>query len=158
MLRHLRAAAVPLLLLAAAGCENDLLPGPVRDQNGIEYVATSEVAGSGRLYINTTVTLKNPTDAERTVSFPDGCVVQVRAYATPGRGGTPVADTERSTGCTLAFVSVTVPALGTATLTRQVDVLSQFGKAPAGHYYLSAVLRPGPRIEVPAGEADLPPT
>jgi hypothetical protein len=155
--RWSRWTALPLLAMGA-GCQtSDVLYNVDRDAAGLQYTATSEVSGGARPTVTTTVTVANHTGEDVTLGVPDGCVVMIRAYATAARGGTPVGDAARFMGCTQAIVTVWVPAGGTATVRGAANAALLRGSAPAGTYYLTAVVRTSPTMELAAGEVVLPP-
>src|SRR5687768_8229244 len=93
-------ATLPIALLAlfvGATCGDESTPTPpdrrpggslsgsvVRD--GIEYRADVLVMESFPVQLSGRATLKNTSSETRTVSFPDGCVALLRAYASEGGG------------------------------------------------------------------------
>ncbi|MBA2563936.1 MAG: hypothetical protein H0V09_00760 [Gemmatimonadetes bacterium] len=160
--RNARGSA--LLLFLAIGCASKsepsrepLRPDPAgtRTVGAIEYRGELLVLESFPVQLAGSVTLTNRSDGERTLAFPDGCVVLLRAYRADER----VWDQVGGLGCTQAIVNVTLAAGESNTLRAPTasayEILSP--GHPAGTYRLTAYLRPAgaAEIEVDMGEADL---
>jgi hypothetical protein len=153
------ASAVALIAASCAAIE-ELVPGaplPVRTHEGLSYRAeTVSLQAPARSY-ETTATLTNTTTSRRTVTFPDGCVVLVRAYRNAARAGAPAWDQARTVACTQALVEVAVAPGETVSRNTRFEPRAVLGDSlPEGRYYLSAYLRPmNTVVEVAAGEVDL---
>jgi hypothetical protein len=156
------AAAAAGLAPGAAGCAPgaDAVRDPVRPDpglaltvDGIDYRGDLAILESFPVQLAATVRLENVGDAERTLEFPEGCVLLLRAY----RGGERVWDQSEDVGCTQAVVPVTL-APGERHEARAhasaYDVLD--GGLPDGRYRITGYLRPdGAEVEVELGRADL---
>jgi hypothetical protein len=162
-----RLRLAPLLALAtlAATCSGEpAAPEPdpsgppaagtpvVRD--GVEYRADVLVMESFPVQLAGRVTITNATGARVDLTFPDGCVVLLRAY----RGGERVWDQSGDIACTMALVQValargesrTVPAPNVSAYEILGDEL------PDGAYEIRAYLRPdGGEVEISAGTVPL---
>ena len=78
------------------------LPDQVID--GITYRVTGfHIAESFPVQLGVTVEIENKSTTPRSVTFPDGCVVLMRAY---DPGTEPVWDMSRTVACTLALIEV----------------------------------------------------
>jgi hypothetical protein len=150
------------LLALLPGCashpESDdepLRPGPagVRTVDGIQYQGELLVMESFPVQLSATVTVTNASGAPRTLEFPDGCVVLLRAY----QGADRVWDQTRSVGCTQAIVSVPLTAGKSRTFRGRTDGYEVLGDSlPDGLYRMTAYLRPdGNVVELELGETDL---
>jgi hypothetical protein len=166
-------ATLPIALLAAlvgATCGDQTSPTPpdrgpdpggnrsssiVRD--GIEYRAEVLVMESFPVQLSGRVIVTNRGSQPRTVTFPDGCVVLMRAYRP--EGGSPIWDQANVTGCTMALVPVelgpgeerVLPGGGASAY----EILA--GGLPDGDYRITVYLRPveAEVIELEAGTTDL---
>ena len=152
-----------LLLLAVVACSKPETAGP-GDQHaqtlvegGISYRAETAIMESFPVQLRTSVHITNGTNAGITLTFPDGCLVQLRAYHDQAR--TDLAyDMARHVGCTMALVPVNIAPGETRTLsTPTISAREILGNtSPNGTYYFSAVLRPnGKLLSIPAGSAEL---
>src|SRR5690606_28313013 len=103
----------------------------------------------------TTLYITNPNPVPVHVSFPDGCVVQLRAY--PADSDEPGWDRGQPVDCTMAIVDVTVGPRSTRTFEVRTNAAAILGNSlPDGRYRLEAYVRPGPgEIAVSAGVVDL---
>lgn len=148
------------LLVAACSSGGDAVtdaPADSRSVDGIVYSAQTAVAESFPVQLYVTATARNPAGNAARLTFPDGCIVTIRAYDNEGRSGDPVWDQSRGLMCTMAIEERTVPGGGALELRAASDARDVLGDSlPDGRYWLAAVLRPnGARVEVPAGSADL---
>ena len=160
-----RSVIVGLVALAAACSKaertvdpENLLANPdVRVEEGIQYKAETAILESFPVQLATTVKLTNTGNSPRQVTFPDGCVVLIRAYRTAERTGEPAWDQSRVVACTMALVEVALAPGESREFQARTDAGLILGDSlPDGRYYFSALLRPdGRALEVPAGEADL---
>lgn len=151
-----------MLLLSVAGCapDQDGVGDPVRPDpglaltvDGIEYRGDVAILESFPVQLAATVTLENVGDASRTLAFPDGCVLLLRAYD----GRDRVWDQAREVFCTQAVVPVTL-APGDSHEVRvrasAYDILDD--GLPDGTYRVTGYLRPdGGEVEVELGTAEL---
>src|SRR5688500_3616704 len=164
-------ATLPIALLAlfvGATCGDESTPTPpdrrpggslsgsvVRD--GIEYRADVLVMESFPVQLSGRATLKNTSSETRTVSFPDGCVALLRAYASEGGG--PVWDQAGGLGCTMAIVTVELgPGEEREIPTPTASAYEILGtELPDGDYRIAVYLRPveAPEVEIVAGTTDL---
>jgi hypothetical protein len=161
-------AAFPIALLAVAGatCGDENAPTPpdpggnlsravVRD--GIEYRAEVLVMESFPVQLSGRAIVTNRAPEPRTVTFPDGCVVLMRAYVP--EGGSPVWDQANGTGCTMALVPVELGPGEERVLpggsVSAYEILA--GGLPDGDYRITVYLRPveAEVIELEAGTTDL---
>jgi len=129
------------------------LPGQLID--GITYRVTSFViAESFPVQLGITVELENESTTPQSVTFPDGCVVLMRAYDS---GTEPVWDMGQTVACTLALVEVDlVPGESVEFKTGLVSAATILeGGLAAGEYLITAYLRPGDTVEIEAGSVDL---
>ena len=123
--------------------------------DGITYRVTSfTIAKSFPAQLGITVEIQNESTTSQSVTFPDGCVVLMRAYD----GGTePVWDEGRTAACTQALVQVSLaPGESAEFHTGMVSAATILGDSlPNGEYRISAYLRPGKIVERDAGRVDL---
>ncbi len=123
--------------------------------DGVTYRVTSFViAESFPVQIGVTVEISNRSSTSRSVTFPDGCVVLMRAY---DGGSAPVWDMGSTVACTLALVEVDLaPGERQAFQTGLVSAAAILGDSlPGGEYRITAYLRPGQVVELEAGRVDL---
>ena len=123
--------------------------------DGITYKVTGFViAESFPVQIGITVELENESTTPQSVTFPDGCVVLMRAYDS---GTEPVWDMGQTVACTLALVEVDLaPGQSEELITGLVSAASILGDSlPNGEYRITAYLRPGEVVELEVGMADL---
>ena len=152
-------AAFGMLLTAAtvAACETSLSGlGPSEQViDGITYRVTSlTIAESFPVQLAITVELENESTVPRSATFPDGCVVLMRAYDS---GAEPVWDMGQTVACTLALVDVDLaPGESEQFQTGLVSAATILGDSlPNGEYRITAYLRPGLIVELEAGTAEL---
>jgi hypothetical protein len=122
---------------------------------GITYRVTSlVVAESFPVQIEVTVEITNTSATSQTRTFPDGCVVLMRAY---DGGDDPVWDMGSAVACTLALVEVTLaPGESEVFRTGLVSAATILGDTlPNGEYRVTAYLRPAETVEIEAGRVDL---
>ena len=139
---------------AFAACQTSTT-GPGRLVGGLTYsVASFVVAESFPVQIGITVQIENTSATSRSVTFPDGCVVLMRAY---GEGTEPAWDMGSAVGCTMALVQVDLaPGEIEEFQTGLVSAQTILGDdLPNGDYRITAYLRPGEIVELEAGTADL---
>jgi hypothetical protein len=159
-IRTLIAAGLIALLSACARSSDPQEPdGPDAAavlRSGVEYSADTRVMESFPVQLATTVTATNTSDRNIDLTFPDGCVVLLRAYHDADR--TRLAwDQAEHVGCTMALVSWRIDAGAAREANAHTNAADILGAAlPDGRYWLEAVLRPdGRTIRVPAGSVDL---
>ena len=146
-----------LATATVAACQASVSGLDLRDQliGGITYrVSSFAIAESFPVQIGITVEIENESTTSRSVTFPDGCVVLMRAYD----GGTaPAWDMGGAVACTLALVQVDLaPGESEEFQTGLVSAATILGDSlPNGEYRITAYLRPGQTIELDAGTADL---
>lgn len=160
------ARAIPTVLTLAAatlvaGCtsrntdEEPLRPGPsgTRTEGGLEYGGELLVMESFPVQLAANITLTNVEGGELDVSFPDGCVVLLRAYA----GDRKVWDQAASTVCTMAIQSVVLKGGESRAFRASTSAYEVLGDSlPDGSYRMTAYLRPaGETVEIELGKVDL---
>jgi hypothetical protein len=157
MSRWLRAFGTLLAIPAFAACQESVSGLDLRDHmiEGITYRVTSfAIAKSFPAQLRITVEIENESTTSQSVTFPDGCVVLMRAYD----GGTnPVWDMGLAVACTEALVPVLLAPRESAEFhTGLVSAATIMGDSlPNGEYRITAYLRPGKMVELDAGMADL---
>lgn len=150
---------LPLLVLlgCTSGADDDLTGTPDRNRTvgDIEFSAETLVMESFPVQLRTVVTARNASPNPVRITFPDGCIVILRAWRGAARSGDPA--WEQQAVCTMALVPVDFAPGETKTFTNETDAREILGDSlPDGRYLLSAFMRPdGERIDVPAGAADL---
>lgn len=166
-------AYLPIALLAVvlgATCGDQTSPTPpdpgpdpggnltrsvVRD--GIEYRAEVLVMESFPVQLSGRAFVTNRSAEPRTVTFPDGCVVLMRAYSP--EGGAPVWDQASEVGCTMALVPIELePGEERVLPTGNVSAYEILGTdLPDGPYRITVYLRPveAEVIDLEAGTVDL---
>ena len=147
-----------LLAIATLGaCQESVSGLDLREHliDGINYRVTSfAIAKSFPAQIRITVEIENESTTSQSLTFPDGCVVLIRAYD----GGTgPVWDMGHAVACTEALVQVSLaPGESEEFHTGLVSAATILGDSlPNGEYLITAYLRPGAMVELHAGMADL---
>ena len=155
--RGLTAFGTLLVTATFAACEATSSGLDLREQliDGITYRVTGFViAESFPVQIGITVELENESTTPQSVTFPDGCVVLMRAYDS---GTEPVWDMGQTVACTLALVKVDLaPGQSEEFITGLMSAASILGDSlPNGEYRITAYLRPGQIVELEAGMADL---
>lgn len=125
-------------------------------ESGVRYEADTRVMESFPVQLATTVTAINTTGRRVELTFPDGCVVLLRAYSDSGRTQR-VWDQGEQVGCTMALVEWDLAPGEEITATARTDAAQILRDAlPDGEYWLEALLRPeGRAVTVPAGAVDL---
>ena len=145
---------VLLAISTFAACEWSI-SGLDNQTDGITYRVTSfNIAESFPVQLQITVEIENESTTSQSVTFPDGCVVLVRAYD----GGTePVWDEGRTAACTQALVQVSLaPGESVEFHTGMLSAAIILGDSlPNGEYRIAAYLRPGKIVERDAGRVDL---
>ena len=140
--------------VAVAACDGsptDTDPG----DDPITYQVTSfAIAESFPVQISVTVQMTNTSATPESVTFPDGCVVLMRAY---GDGTEPAWDMSGAVGCTQALVQVDLTPGGSEEFqTGLVSAATILGDSlPNGNYRITAYLRPGQIVELDVGTVDL---
>jgi hypothetical protein len=122
----------------------------------VEYSAETLVMESFPVQLRTTVTATNRGGRSVDITFPDGCVVLLRAYADEART-TLAWDQADHVYCTMALVEWHLAPGASRQATVRTDAAAILGDTlPDGEYWLAAVLRPdGRTVEVPAGSVNL---
>ncbi len=153
-------ARLPVLWAALAlACAEDTA-GPdnggfLRTEEGLLYRASTAVLESFPVQLRTHVNITNATGSDIDLTFPDGCVVLIRAY----REGSsqPAWDQRANTGCTAALVRVHLGPGESQEFVAATDARAILGDSlPDGNYRLRAVLRPQTgEVIVDAGTAPL---
>ena len=145
---------VLLAISTFAACEWSI-SGLDNQTDGIIYRVTSfNIAESFPVQLQITVEIENESTTSQSVTFPDGCVVLVRAYD----GGTePVWDEGRTAACTQALVQVSLaPGESAEFHTGMLSAATILGDSlPNGEYRIVAYLRPRKIVERDAGRVDL---
>ena len=155
--RCLTAFGTLLATATFAACQVSLsgLDLPEQLIDGITYRVTGLViAESFPVQLRITVEIENESTTPQSVTFPDGCVVLMRAYDS---GTEPVWDMGSTVACTLAFVEVDLaPGESEEFHTGLVSAATILGdNLPNGEYRITAYLRPGQIVELEAGVAEL---
>ena len=149
------------MLLATAtlaACEVSVNGLDLREQliDGVTYrVKSFAIFESFPVQIGVTLEIENESTTSQSVTFPDGCVVLMRAYVA---GDTePVWDMGGVVACTLALVQVDLaPGESKEFQTGLVSAQTILGDSlPNGEYRITVYLRPGQIVELDAGVADL---
>ncbi len=161
--KRIRSARVRLLLLGAAlvsGCGASTV-GPNDDFDEVDYgnltyhIKSVTIAESFPIQIGVTVSVRNQTASTQSVTFPDGCVVLMRAYNDDPE---PVWDMATGVACTLALVERDLePGEEIEFGAGLVSAGTILGSTlPSGEYRMTAYLRPGGDIvELEMGLIDL---
>lgn len=125
-------------------------------EDGVEYTADTAVMESFPVQLATTVTATNRSGRSARLTFPDGCVVLLRAYHDEARSRLAWSQQDH-VHCTAALVEWTLPAGASRQGSARTDAAEILRDTlPDGRYWLEAVLRPnGTTIAVPAGTVDL---
>ena len=146
----LASASIAACQTAATGLG---LPDQLVD--GITYRVTGfNIAESFPVQLGITVELENESATPKSVTFPDGCVVLMRAY--DGRTE-PLWDMGNTVACALVVVEVDLaPGESQQFQAGLVSAATILGDSlPNGEYRITAYLRPGEIVELEAGIADL---
>jgi hypothetical protein len=135
-------------------CEGSATDLDVGDDPIIYQVTSFAIAESFPVQISVTVEIVNRSTTLESVTFPDGCVVLMRAY---GVGTEPTWDMGGSVNCTQALVQVDLaPGDSEEFHTGLVSAQAILGDSlPNGEYRITAYLRPGQIVELDAGSVDL---
>ena len=155
--RWLTAFGALLTTATFAACQDSVtgLPGDSALIGGLTYQVTSFViAESFPVQVGVTVEIVNRSSTSQSVTFPDGCVVLMRAYD----GGTePAWDMGSGVGCTMALVQVDLaPGESREFQTGLVSARTILGEnLPNGNYRITVYLRPGQIVELDAGTTEL---
>ncbi len=155
--RWLSSFGTLLAISTLAACQENVSGPDIHDHliDGISYRVTSfAIAKSFPAQVRVTVEIENESTTSQSVTFPDGCVVLMRAYD----GGTnPVWDMGLTQGCTEALVQVFLaPHESKEFHTGLVSAATILGDSlPNGEYRITAYLRPGQLVELYAGMANL---
>jgi hypothetical protein len=148
-----------LLAAGTAACGDDLTSPDLQNQlmvGGIAYHVTGLViAESFPVQIGTTVEVTNTSASSQSITFPDGCVVLMRAYDAQDALAW---DSANDVACTQALVEVDLSPGETKTY--QTGLVSGYtilgDDLPDGEYRITVYLRPGGQtVEIEAGVADL---
>lgn len=151
-----------VLAVIALGCGGSAPVDPETDgpaalatHGGVEYSAETLVMESFPVQLRTVVQVTNVSASAKHLSFPDGCVVLLRAYRA---GSSQVSwDQGDTVMCTGAFVELNLDPGQTTSFETRADAAAILGDSlPDGRYRLAAYLRPTTgEITVDAGSADL---
>jgi hypothetical protein len=154
---------IALIAAASLACSTGSEPGePDVDQpaatttlQGVEFRAETRVLESFPVQLRTSVEMTNRSGAAVALTFPDGCVVLLRAYREAGAAA--VWDQGSVLSCTAALVEVRLAAGETRTFEARTDARAILGASlPDGRYRLEVYLRPRSGvIAVEAGTVDL---
>ena len=155
--RWLTAFRTLLSTAGIAACQLSVngLDLPDRLVDGITYRVTGlAIAESFPVQLRITVELENESATPKSVTFPDGCVVLMRAY--DGRTE-PLWDMGNTVACALVLVEVDLaPGESQQFQAGLVSAATILGDSlPNGEYRITAYLRPGQIVELEAGMADL---
>ena len=144
---------------AFAACDESVTGPDLQSQllvGGITYSVTSfAIAESFPVQIGVTVEIRNDSDTSQSVTFPDGCVLLMRAYDSRGNLAW---DLGHLVDCTQALVQVDLsPGEAEEFQTGLVSARTILGdNLPDGAYHIAVYLRPdGQTVELDAGTADL---
>ena len=148
-----------LATAAFAACDDDVIGPELQSRltvDGVTYSVTSfAIAESFPVQIGVTVQIKNESGTSRSVIFPDGCVVLMRAYDSQDN---LVWDLGHLVDCTQALVEVELaPGETKEFQTGLISASTILGEnLPEGAYRIAVYLRPnGQTVELDAGMADL---
>jgi len=157
-----------LLLAALAACGPTGSPGGGGQPNpddelrrgtveGVTYTAETRIAETAPPTVYATARVENTSSSRQDITFPDGCVVLLRAYRDAARAGAPAWDQQRDAMCTMQLVELSLAPGESREFLASARADQILGDSlPAGRYYFTAVLRPNGRVvEVPAGEGEL---
>jgi hypothetical protein len=131
-------------------------PGVERPIQGLLYGAET-FATERPTALRAVLTVRNPSDRDAIVEFPDGCMVLLRVYRNEARTGTPAWDQRRERMCTQAIVQLRLAPGGAERYETRATAAEILGDSlPPGRYWLAALVRPGgEHIDVPAGSVIL---
>jgi hypothetical protein len=158
----LRLMSLGIAALIAAGCPAPELPIPIGSPqttvvNDITYRVEPFSELTVPVTVGATAAVSNRTERRRTVTFPDGCVVLLRAYRDADRSGAPAWDQRRAVMCTQAIVQARLDPDDSVEYSARATAREILGDSlPGGRYYFTAYLRPDGRVvELPAGQMEL---
>lgn len=148
--------------LAALACSSraepdrePLMPDPAGADvvQEIQYRGELRVMESFPVQLAADVTVTNLSGEERSIDFPDGCIVLLRAH----RGSERVWDQSEELACTTAIETVQLAPGASQTFRAGASAADVLGdELPDGSYRITAYLRPGGRtVEVDLGEVEL---
>ncbi len=159
MLRRVAMCNVLMSTAAFAACDDDVT-GPdlqsSRVVGGVTYgVSEFAIAESFPVQLGGTVVLRNESGTTQSVTFPDSCVVLMRAYDAQD---TLAWDLGHVVDCTQALVEVNLSPGESEEF--QIGLISAYTilgeNLPDGEYRIALYLRPnGQTVELDAGMADL---
>jgi len=142
-----------------AACEESVTGPDLQSQllvGGVTYSVTSfAIAESFPVQIGVTVEIRNDSGTSQSVTFPDGCVLLMRAYDSRGNLAW---DFGHLVDCTQALVQVDLsPGEAEEFRTGLISAYTILGESlPDGEYRIAVYLRPnGQTVELDAGMADL---
>jgi hypothetical protein len=151
-------AGLATVALVGSGCPGGT-PGNdgTAELDGFEYRVETHVAEAMPPVVYGSLFVENTGDQAAEVTFPDACVLLLRAYRTPERTDQPAWDQQRETMCAQMLVQQRLEPGQTFEHQTQVSAAEILGDSlPPGRYYLTALVRPeGQAVELLAGEADL---
>ena len=155
--RWLTAIGTLLATATFPACEASASGPDLRDQQigGLTYRVTRFIiAKSFPAQLSTTVQIENESTTSQSVTFPDSCVVLMRAY---GEGTEPAWDMGNAVGCITMLIQVDLaPGESKEYQTGLVSAQTILGEdLPNGDYRITAYLRPGEIVELDAGTTDL---
>lgn len=147
------------VVLVVAACQSQGSPvqpddfASLRVVQGVEYAAETRVMESFPVQLATEVTITNRTASPVTLTFPDGCVVTLRAY----QGERQVWDQRTLILCTAAIVEVKLAPGASRSFDARTDAAQILNAGlPDGKYRIEAVLTPsGATVRLDAGTVDL---
>ena len=142
-----------------AACEDSVMGPDLQSQllvGGVTYSVTSfAIAESFPVQIGVTVELRNGSGSPQSVTFPDGCVLLMRAYDSRDNLAW---DFGHLVDCTQSLVEVDLsPGEIREFQTGLISAYTILGESlPDGQYRIAVYLRPdGQTVELDAGMADL---
>ena len=142
-----------------AACEDSVMGPDLQSQllvGGVTYSVTSfAIAESFPVQIGVTVQLRNESGTSKSVTFPDGCVLLMRAYDSRDNLAW---DLGHLVDCTQSLVEVDLsPGETKEFQTGLISAYTILGESlPDGEYRIAVYLRPnGQTVELDAGMADL---
>ena len=144
---------------ALAACEDSVAGPDLQSQllvGGVTYRVTSfAIAESFPVQIGVTVQIRNESGTSKSVTFPDGCVLLMRAYDSRDNLAW---DFGHLVDCTQSLVQVDLsPGESKEFQTGLISAYTILGESlPDGQYRITVYLRPnGQTVELDAGMADL---
>jgi hypothetical protein len=130
-------------------------PAAAATSGDVTFSADTRVLESFPVQLRTSVVATNRGGSPVQLTFPDGCVVLLRAFHEGGT--TPVWDQRDGTVCTMSLVEATLEPGASKTWEARTDAREILGRSlPDGRYRLEAYLRPrSGTIVLAAGTVDL---